>query len=252
MSQPRFQHISPGIGNKPWLKAMNFVTLHSNAVKFSCSCINYMALIGEYIKNLIQLVFAPEKGWEDIEGRSLEDNAPDGTFQRNAVHRSSNPEVEDQKAVRDYYQCFLPLAALCGSSAFVRLFYSDALDFLGAFQRALITFVTLFLASQIARFGFLYYLPRLMRNGMEISRARVLNMIMYCLTFLGMITLMSNIVKVRIALIEFLPFYVIFIIWKGWKYLGVDERHEGIFMILATALILGSVYIISFILNSLL
>ena len=76
-------------------------------------------------------------------------------------------------------------------------------------------------------------------------------MTMYSLTFLGMITLVANIVKVRIALIEFLPFYVIFIIWKGWKYVGVDERHEGIFMIIATAFILGSPYLISFLLHSL-
>ncbi len=76
-------------------------------------------------------------------------------------------------------------------------------------------------------------------------------MIMYCLTFLGLITLLSNVVKVRIALIEFLPLYVVFIIWKGWKYVGVEERNLGLFMIMATVSILGSAYLISFLLNAL-
>jgi len=62
---------------------------------------------------------------------------------------------------------------------------------------------------------------------------------------------LSNVVKVRIALIEFLPLYVVFIIWKGWKYVGVEERNLGLFMIMATVSILGSAYLISFLLNAL-
>ena len=78
-----------------------------------------------------------------------------------------------------------------------------------------------------------------------------MSMIMYCVTFLGIITLVSNVVKVRIALIEFLPLYVVFILWKGWRYAGVEERNIGLFMIMATASILGSAYLVSFLLNAL-
>ena len=74
-------------------------------------------------------------------------------------------------------------------------------------------------------------------------------MICYSLTFMALVFLLANVVKVKITLIEFLPFYVIFIIWKGWRYVGVKERNVGLFMIMETAAIVGSVYLWSFFLN---
>ena len=193
--------------------------------------------MGEYLKNLIQLIFSPAKGWEDVQADMERD--------------FDELRTADITTAPDYYACFLPIIGICASSAFVRMLYDGGPDFLGALQRALITFVSLFLGSLVSRYGFQFYMPKLVSRGKPVLRGRLMAMTMYSLTFLGMITLVANIVKVRIALIEFLPFYVIFIIWKGWKYVGVDERHEGIFMIIATAFILGSPYLISFLLHSL-
>lgn len=131
------------------------------------------------------------------------------------------------------------------------MFYEGGPGFLGALQMAIITFVSLFLSTQFARYVFQTYMPRLLSEATVEKRGRWMSMIMYCVTFLGIITLVSNVVKVRIALIEFLPLYVVFILWKGWRYAGVEERNIGLFMIMATASILGSAYLVSFLLNAL-
>jgi hypothetical protein len=71
-------------------------------------------------------------------------------------------------------------------------------------------------------------------------------MVLYCISVIALIFLLGNIIKVRLALIQFLPFYVIFIIWKGGAFIGVPERSVGPFMLMASASVLGAVYGLSF------
>ena len=210
--------------------------------------------MGEYLKNLIQLVFSPSKGWEDVQAsveRDFAESRESDMATAPGEAEVSEEAWEERRAMHDYYSCFLPIAGITACSAFVRMMYDGGPNFLMALQNALITFVSLFLGSQIARYGFQFYMPKMVSRGRPVRRGRLMTMTMFCLTFLGLITLVANIVKVRIALIEFLPFYVIFIIWKGWKYVGVDPQQEGLFMITATALILGATYLISFLLHAL-
>ena len=100
-----------------------------------------------------------------------------------------------------------------------------------------------------------YAIPRLVSDDprepsdAEWPKSRGLEMICYSLTFMALVFMLANVVKVKITLIEFLPFYVVFIIWKGWRYVGVKERNVGLFMIMETAAIVGSVYLWSFFLN---
>ena len=214
-----------------------------------------------YLKNLIQIIFAPSRGWEDLEmeGKhgflSHRNRRLDESGGRDGASFSKEEcEWVEHEAARQFRFGFMPFIAVCACSSFIKMIYDGGPGFLGALQMAIITFVSLFLATQSARYAFQVYMPRLIGqkdDTAKYSRGRSMMMIMYCLTFLGLITLLSNVVKVRIALIEFLPLYVVFIIWKGWKYVGVEERNLGLFMIMATVSILGSAYLISFLLNAL-
>ena len=213
-----------------------------------------------YLKNLIQLIFSPVQGWDDLddeEKRGFMDyrNSRLDTHggQRGASFHEEARQWEVQDAARQFRTGFLPFIAVCACSAFIKMLYNDSLGFLGALQMAIITFVSLFLAAQSARYAFQIYLPRMVDGAMatDYPRGRAMMLIMYCLTFLGLITFVSNAVKVRIALIEFLPLYVVFIIWKGWRFVGVREKDLGLFMLLSTVSILGSAYLVSFLLNAL-
>lgn len=207
----------------------------------------------EYLKNLLQLIFSPAKGWEDLRSSAKKRFADEYDSSGKDVPPTLADECtwEEAASMQEYYRSFLPLTGLFAVSAFARMLYEDDPDFLGALQNTLIIFVSLFLSSQIARYLLNMYLPRFIDPKTPARNGRIMQITMYCLTFIGLIICLTNIIKVRIALMEFLPFYVIFIIWKGCKYVGVAEIHEGAFMITATTLILGSVYLISFLLNSL-
>jgi hypothetical protein len=64
-----------------------------------------------------------------------------------------------------------------------------------------------------------------------------------------MIFLLGNVIKVKLALIQFLPLYVIFIIWKGAHFVGISNEDIGPFMLMACGSMLGTVYGLSFIYN---
>ncbi len=214
--------------------------------------------MNEYLKNLVQLIFAPARGWEDMaieEREKFLDYRNRHLGETGGKHGASFHDEEDAWSERHashlFRSCFLPAIGVCACSSFIKMFYEGGPGFLGALQMAIITFVSLFLSTQFARYVFQTYMPRLLSEATVEKRGRWMSMIMYCVTFLGIITLVSNVVKVRIALIEFLPLYVVFILWKGWRYAGVEERNIGLFMIMATASVLGSAYLVSFLLNAL-
>lgn len=200
--------------------------------------------IGHYLRNMLQLVFAPSRGWEDLEA---EETGMDGEGAR-------------RRALGIFHRCFLPIAGVCAASRFVRLLYGDGGGVLGAVQGAIVAFVSLFLAAQFARWAMQIAMPQIMETRTEPgsgeagrslwNRARVLELICYSLTFLGFVELLDNVVKVHIALLAFLPIYVVFIIWKGGAYLKVPPHNVLMYVIIATTAIAGSAYFISFLLQA--
>lgn len=173
-----------------------------------------------------------------------------------AEQRGRTAKAEEQIASFNYKHSFLPIIAVCSLSCFVRLLYGYSGGLLGCVQETVIMFVSLFLGAQVSMWLMGFAMPRLMEDDPRQpsdapwNRGRMLDMICYSITFIGLVFMVTNIIKVRIALLEFLPFYVVFIIWKGWRYIGVREHNVGLFMIAACTSVLGSVYLISFLLNA--
>lgn len=232
--------------------------------------LNDKKVIGRYLQNLIQLIFFPSRGWEDLE--TAEVATFRSHFQSSHGHEGMKKPTGDEAADayvewlgdysrRTFTRCFLPAIGVCSLSWFARLLYaaddtvfaSMAERALLATQHALVSFVGMLLAALLSQSIFLTMLPRML-NGSALEwgawKGRSLNVIMYTITFLGMVTLISNVVKVRVALLEFMPFYVVFIIWKGCRYLEVPPRNAGLFMILSSGCILGLPYLLAFLLNA--
>lgn len=177
----------------------------------------------------MQLVLGPANGWEDV-----------------ADDLAETPE----EARRVYRERFLPLVAVCSASSFVPMLYG--VHFLDALSRGLVMFVSLFLSFYIASWVMATYMPRLTDDETtDNGSSRYQLMVMYTLAIIAIIGLIANIVKVRIAILNFLPLYTVFVLWKGCRFAGVSARKEGLFMLLSTGCILGSYYGLSFIFNSL-
>lgn len=184
----------------------------------------------KFLGNIIQLIFSPQKGWEDLEE---DDYRPDGRRGRIDIRRL-------------YTRCFLPLIAICSLTSFVRMLFDGGPDFLGALQTAIIEFFSLFLSYHLAVYVFSWLMPRFFDNGEQPDQRRDAVMVLYSISVISLIFLLGNVIKVRLALIQFLPFYVIFIIWKGADFTGVPQRSIGPFMLMASASVLGAVYGLSF------
>lgn len=187
----------------------------------------------KFLGNIIQLVFSPQRGWEDLEA---DDYRGDG--RRGAI------DIR-----RLYTRCFLPLVALCALTSFVRMLFDGGPDFLGALQTAIIEFFPLFLSYHLAVYVFSWIMPRLVGEGEQPDQRRDAIMVLYSISVISLIFLLGNVIKVKLALIQFLPFYVIFIIWKGADFVGVPQQNVGQFMLMASASVLGAVYGLSFLFN---
>lgn len=181
-----------------------------------------------FFGNIIQLIFSPQSGWEDLE---RDDFRPDG----------SRGDIDIRHL---YLRCFLPTVLLCSLTAFVRMAYGE--DFLGTLQTVIIEFFSLFLSYHVAVYLFSWLMPRIMEPDQGPDHRHDAIMIIYCMAVIALIFLLGNIIKVKLAMIQLLPFYVVFIIWKGAGYIGVPERSLGAYMFIASASILGTVYGLSF------
>jgi hypothetical protein len=200
---------------------------------------------------LIQLIIAPAQGWDDI--AADEESQWKAHAQKNVD--STRDEWEESRALLLQRLCFIPIIAICACSVFVRMLFDVGPTFLQALQQAIIAFVSLFLSAQFSRYIFQTYMPGWVEKTSDgqplVNRGRWLEVIMYSLTILAVIMLVSNVIKVRLALVEFLPLYVVFVIWKGCKFVHIEEQNVGIFMVSAIASLLGSVYVLSAILKAL-
>lgn len=190
----------------------------------------------KFLANILQLIISPQKGWEDLED---DDYRTDG--RRGAI------DIR-----RLYTSCFIPVILICSLTSFIRMMYDGGPDFLEALQMAIIEFFSLFLSYHLAVYIFSAAMPRIFSDDEHPDQRREAIMVLYSISVIALIFLLGNVIKVRIALIQLLPFYVVFIIWKGARFIGVPERNIGFFMIMASLAVLGSVYGLSFLFNFLL
>lgn len=187
----------------------------------------------KYIANILQLIISPQKGWEDLEDDDYRDDGKRGAIDIRRL----------------YTGCFLPWIAFCSLTIFVRLIYDGPFQVSTAIVRAIIEFFSMFLSYHLAIYIFSWWMPRLVSEDTLPDMRRDAIMVMYCISIIALIFMVGNVIKVNIALISFLPFYVMFIIWKGSEFLDVPRHNIGGFMFMASAAILGTVYGLKFLFN---
>lgn len=207
-----------------------------------------------YIRNLVQIVCAPSRGWEDL---ADDEDAAYGTHhESNAPHEPSAAPHEtvtrerwdESRAAHMFRTFFIPWIGVCAASGMTRLAYGE--DIVGVVQRILAVFVSLFLAAQVGHWTLATYGSRLQPVGADSCKGRWSIMVYYALSFVALVAAVENVVKVRIALVEFMPLYAVFMLWKGWRYAGIDDRNVGLFVALSSAAVLGTVYLVDFLLGT--
>lgn len=187
----------------------------------------------KFLGNIIQLIFSPQKGWEDLEENDYRSDGRRGEIDIRCL----------------YTRCFLPLITFCALTSFIGIIYDNGPDFLRALQTTIIEFFSLFLSYHLAIYIFSWVMPLIADDQGKSDQRRDAIMVLYCISIIALIFLLNNIIRVNIALLHFLPFYILFIIWKGANFTGVPQRNIGPFMLMAAASVLGSVYGLNYLFN---
>ncbi len=180
---------------------------------------------------MIQLVILPSNGWSDIAKANLpaKELLSDGLY---------------------------PLFGITALTSFMSLAYDSEMSLVTAIQSAVITFISFFATYFVANMLFSTFIGKVMQAGVagdsESRSVRVPDerlystFIIYNLAVLSVITLIQNLLPFELALLQILPFCIVFVMWKGDAYLGIPEKKIGHFMFLSVFSILTPTYLLQY------
>lgn len=161
----------------------------------------------QYLKNLLQLVLLPFRGWEDV---------------------SANLS-EPERLLREGYYPLLVIAAL---TEFVRLFYHGHGGFMTVLELAIALFGSFFVAFFIAKIILNHYLEPFVDG--EINPIKIATFIIYGLGLLLLIEIIENLLPTDLTLVKFLPLFVALILYNGSTYLSIRQGTELRFLCVVT------------------
>lgn len=147
-----------------------------------------------FIRNILQLLLAPAKGWEDVSGSS--------TTPQELVNAN-----------------MLPLLVIAGLSVFVRFFYDAGCEFLLLLVKAMVIFVSFFVSYYFAVVVFKSYFHYFCEA--DPNERKFTTVIAYCISLLALSEIICNVLPVNLGLQYLLPLAVALIFWKADVYLRV-------------------------------
>lgn len=172
-----------------------------------------------YLRDALQLVLAPVKGWEDISADGLDDNLL-------------------------LKQGLFPLLVLTAISSFISLIFEADVSIVGVLQQAIITFIKYFATYYLACLVFTLYLPRCISG--EFSLKKCHTFIIYGITLLSLVNIVENCIPVELAVLFIMPIYVLYILWRGLRYMSVSFNGVGTFILITILSILLPPYLLQY------
>lgn len=178
-----------------------------------------------FLLHLFGLIISPGRGWEDI------------------AHAGENPDNICKSGLYPFY-------AVAALSSFFPLIYDKSdVTFTFAIQQAIIVFAVYFVLVFIIPI-ILY--PTLISGSMikgAPNRKRITSFTIYCLALMSLTLIISNLIPYHFDIIDILPAYLILVIAKSEKYLGVDKKKNMSFLILSSFIIIGAPLLFIYLLN---
>jgi len=174
-----------------------------------------------FLKNILQLIVNPSRGWEDIS------------------HDSDDPSV----LCRDGLYPLLAVAALSCVGGFWKLDSTTTL--IAVIQSAIITFTALFATMFFAEFMMGMFMDRICDK--EPSARKNSTVAIYSIAILALITTIINVIPLDLAVLRFLPVYLGFILYKSIRYESVADDKTGHYIFLTVFSIIAPPYLLMFV-----
>lgn len=178
---------------------------------------------GTYLLGQVQIILNPAQGWMDAE--RLNHNA------RSLLVAGLCPWLG-----------ITALTALTG--AFVR----QSITLTDALLKGAVDFTGYFVSVFLCRFLLTELIDRYVESK-KLSEARVLTLTVYVVGAMATITMLNNLFPFDLALLSFLPLYIIYIIWSARYYMGIPPESNLRFMLVSLAALFAPPYLLSYILS---
>lgn len=180
---------------------------------------NYFLL---YLKDMLQLIFSPTKGWEDV--------SADG-YDSNALLRKG----------------LVPFIIIASLTVLLKWFYHTDASIVVLLQQAIVCFLKYFATFYLAVFVFTLYLPTCISG--ELSMNRCNTFLLYGVGLLALVNLIENCMPVELALVFIMPVYVLFILWRGLRYMEISFSGVGTFLLMIIFSIIAPPYVLQYLFN---
>ena len=178
----------------------------------------------DIVKNILVLIASPRVGWEDI----------------NACG------IATSRVLR---VAFYPLLALLAITTFVPMFYDKTITLSMSLMMAIINFSSYFFSYHIVCYLLGGFYPQLVKT--RGATARLHELVLYSLIYLVLLAIIANVLPINFTPIFFMMTYLVWIVYRGTQYMGLDKPREPRFLIATSALLLLTPFVIQQLLNML-
>lgn len=164
-----------------------------------------------FIKNMIQLILSPQRGWEDISESAVA------------------PEVLCRRG-------FYPWLAVVGLSEFLRLFYDFSLSVLTLAEHAVAMAGALFASLYLGRLFLEAIFPRYISD--KANPIKIYIFTIYLTGLIGLYHIISCAMPARLTLLHFLPLLSLLVIFRSARYMDVPEGNTVTFLCLSAVAVI--------------
>lgn len=171
-----------------------------------------------YLKLMLQLVLAPSKGWVDV--------------------AKAEPDP-----LRMLLFGLLPVSVLAGASVGVSVLWDSRVHVSSLIIGGVVTFAVYLLTYFIAQALLTALLPRITEDGL-IDRERVSLFAELCVGMMAIIAMIENLLPAEVPILQFLPLFVVVVMYRARGFLGVDQTKVGLMLAFGIIAVILPVYIL--------
>lgn len=175
-----------------------------------------------YLRDTLQLILSPVKGWEDVSGDGFD-------------------------SVVLLKKGLIPLLAFTALTVFFRLIYNADASLIIVIQQAIVAFLKYFATYYLASFVFTLYLPSCVDGEMSLTKCHTF--ITYGITLLALVNIIENCIPVELAIVFIMPVYVLYILWRGLRYMSISFNGVGTFILITLFSIILPPYLLQCLFN---
>lgn len=175
-------------------------------------------MLGFYLKSCLQLILSPRHGWEDIS--------------------YDNPGHKEL-----FVSGFLPFILIVSLSPLIGCIYTGEFEWLYEVGAILKIFLKYFISYFIAGLIFTFYMPVVSQGACKEKQRSVF--LMFSLGLLAILDLLHNCLPIDLAVLNFLPLYTLFIMWRGAPYMKVAKGRNASFVFLCFFAVIVAPYLLN-------